>query len=116
MDLKTFFYENVILPYKNFLKVKANSVSGENIDRTAGLQAAIALYHFREHLPAEMRQSHASLMHKCADYGLLGDIVNLTKHNERKSASTPKILSMHDIIEIIISTEYQDEQGPYHHN
>lgn len=112
-DLKTFFYENVILPYKNYLKIKANSISGENIDRTVGLQAATALYHFREHLPLDKRQSHASLMHKCRDYDLLGDIVNLSKHSGSNKSSKSKILSLDNIVEIVISTEYQDKEGVY---
>jgi hypothetical protein len=51
----------------------------------------------------------------CPDYDLLGDIVNLSKHKTLTKGPPPKILSLEDVEEQVLFTEYQDAAGAYTH-
>lgn len=113
-DLAAYFYQHVILAYHHYTEVKNDPVMGDNRDRREAINAAVALYHLREHIPAPFQKSRAKLAGKCPDYDLLGDIVNAAKH-KRLTRGAPQVARADDIYEIMVCTKYQDEQGEYEH-
>ena len=113
-DLATLFHENVVVTYQDYLKVRSTPSSGRNLDIKAALGVATALYHFREHLPPQLLLSWQTVVAACPDYALLGDVVNLSKHRTL-TRGAPQILSVEDIEEQVVLTEYEDDRGPYRH-
>ncbi|WP_205410774.1 hypothetical protein [Salaquimonas pukyongi] len=77
-----------------------------------GINAASSLYHFREHLPEDLRISRSELALICTDYDLLGYVVDAAKHGkiDRRSPPIDRANQIYPLIEI---TEYRDEAGPY---
>lgn len=113
-ELRAYFYNDVFMAYHRYREMKDKPVMKKSMDRRAAINAAVALYHFREHLPDVHRRSRAQLSSLCPDYGLLGDIVNAAKHNVL-SRGSPQITKADDIYEIYVSTRYKDEEGEYNH-
>lgn len=111
-DLAAYFYEHVFLAYLRYEKVKNDHVMGNNMDRREAINASIALYHLREHIPQPFRKSRNELAALCRDYDLLGDIVNASKHNV-VTHGTPQITGLNAIQEIVVSTRFYDEKGEY---
>lgn len=111
-DIATLFYENVIVAYKEFLEAKTSRTSGRSRDVKLGIAAASAMYHFREHLREPTLISQASVRNSCPEYGLLGDVVNASKHGVL-SKGTPRVQSAKDIQEVVVITELEDEKGVY---
>src|SRR5262245_11609619 len=79
-DLATYFFENVVRSFEEYLDIKNSGRVGRSRDIRAAVNAAAPLYHLREHLPPSLALSHASVSNHCPDYSLLGDIVNASKH------------------------------------
>ena len=111
-DLHAYFYNSVVLPYTAYAEVRENGIYGQSKDRGAAINAATALYHFREHIPAPLRKSRKQVAGLCPDYDLLGDVVNAAKHSV-VTQGTPQISSAEDIYEQTVSTEYEDSGGCY---
>jgi hypothetical protein len=112
-DLAAYFYENVVTPFEEYLEVKSSGKAGRNRDARVALTAATSLYHLREHLPPLHALTRAEISsNHCADYSLLGDVVNAAKHRFVTRGS-PQISDAAQIEEQVVVTEYQDEQGPY---
>ena len=57
-------------------------MAGMNTDLRLAINAAGALYHFREHLPAGQRPTRSALVAVCPDYALAGDIITAAKHDK----------------------------------
>lgn len=114
-DLSAYFHENIITAYKQYKEEKEKPVSGRSNDLRLAINAAIALYHFREHLPKQHAKTRKQLSQNCPDYDLLGDVVNASKHKKliRKAS---KITSAEKIYEEIVETKYVDSKGEYFHN
>jgi hypothetical protein len=74
------------------------------------MQAATALYHMREHLPATV--SRTEIENACADYGLLGDIANASKHASI-SRNAPRVSTASQIFEAGVVTRFRDELGEF---
>jgi hypothetical protein len=111
-DTAALFHENVIVAYQDFINARTSPVTGRSQDLRLALAVAAALYHFREHLPNHLRRSRGTLEKKCADYGLLGDVVNASKHGELTQGA-PRVRRATDIEETVVVTEYRDDQGTY---
>ena len=115
-DIRTYFYENVWTSYKNFAQKRKIHKAGMSDDMRIALIAASALFHLREHLPVKKSQSYASLVHRCPDYELLGDIVNASKHGQLTRGTGKSLINgAEDLSEFIVSTRYKDGQGEYSH-
>jgi hypothetical protein len=76
------------------------------------LVAAASAYHFREHLPPNHAIDYKTIRAKCPEYGLLGDVVNASKHAVLTKGK-PSLNDATDICEVVIVTEYADELGVY---
>jgi hypothetical protein len=111
-DVAALFHENVTIAYQDYIRGRTSTVAGRSQDLRLAINAATAIYHFREHLPEKVRPSRTQLEKKCSDYGLLGDVVNASKHGEL-TQRTPRVRRANDIQEMVVLTEYMDEQGTY---
>jgi hypothetical protein len=52
-DLASLFYHNVVSAHDHYATIRDENTSGRNRHTRAALEAATALYHFREHLPPQ---------------------------------------------------------------
>jgi hypothetical protein len=113
-DVAALFHEDVLTAFIIYLDTRKNGVAGKSQDLRTAVDAATALYHFREHMPAPLRKTWQQVVNQCPDFQLLGDVVNASKHNVL-TRGAPQVLSAEQIRECIVSTEYEDESGTYRH-
>lgn len=111
-SLEALFLESALTAYNEFSKSIKSDTVGQSSDLRLAMNAATALYHFREHVSPASRKTRSALASICPDYDLLGDIVNAGKHRE-VTRGTPRVKSAADIQEVIVMTEYKDANGPY---
>jgi hypothetical protein len=106
------FHDTVLIPYTEYKTLRKARKAGRHGDLNAARAAAAAAYHFREHLSKRYKKSHASMTALCADFSLLGDVVNALKHGIL-TKGRPQIASADDIREHVVVTRYQDDAGEY---
>src|SRR5690349_21157379 len=111
-DLEAQFFENVLPAYKAFIQSLTGDSAGLNADLRLGKDAAIALFHLREHVPWARGKSWPSFLSSCPEYVLLQDVVNAFKHGPRRDG---QVASPSDIYETTVLTDYEDAEGTYHH-
>jgi hypothetical protein len=115
-DLASLFYHNVVSAYDQYVAIRDGNTSGRSRHTHTALEAAAALFHFREHLPRQYARTRAQVVAECPDYRLVADVANATKHrtlDNDTSEGPPLVKSAEDIEEITIITRYEDEQGEY---
>ena len=113
-DLKSYFVENILILLNEYLKTKKTLKFGMSNDLRAAINLSSALYHFREHFPAENKKSRKVVGDNCSDYNLLGDIVNASKHKTIDN-NNPQISDSKNIYEELVHTKYIDNEGEYNH-
>jgi hypothetical protein len=113
-ELAAYFYEHVFHSYRRYKTVKFDQLMGNNKDRRVAIDAAVALYHFREHIPSSHRKNYVQLASLCPDYTLIRDIANVAKHKQI-TYYDPQIANIDDIKEILVSTKFVDQDGEYIH-
>jgi hypothetical protein len=111
-NTRKFVVENVLPSYGEYLEHRVSNTWGESQLVRKAINAAIALYHLREHLPKNMQPKRGQLEGICPDYGLLGDITNAAKHYEI-NRNNPRISSAEQIYEVLTSTRFSDDMGEY---
>ncbi|SDR91828.1 hypothetical protein [Gramella sp. MAR_2010_147] len=109
---QAYFIENIIIPFKQYLKDKKNKKSGFSSHLRSTINIASNLYHLREHIPNNSDLSRKKLEEICSDYALLGDVVNASKHKILTN-NNPQLSNSENIFEILIATEYKDKEGKY---
>ena len=109
---REFFVETVLARCDAFLASLKTTKSGMSKDLNLGIEAAGALFHMREHLPPSVALTRAEIERACPDYGLVGDAFNAYKHHTLDHGS-PRIGSAADIVELVVLTQFEDENGPY---
>ena len=109
---RKFFIQDVLSSYEEYCKHRKSNDWGQNQLLRKGINAAIALYHFREHLPSSIRPRMSVLVTRCPDYNLVRDITNVSKH-KIITFYTPRISNAAQIYEVMISTMFSDDQGDY---
>lgn len=114
-DIHAYFHENAVAAYMQYKEAKENPVAGCSNDLRLIMNAATALYHFREHLPQQHSRTRKQLSMICPYYDLLGDIVNAGKHKD-VTRGTPQVDKAENIYEQVVVTEYKDEKGRYLHH
>ena len=113
-DLASLFYHQVVTAFNEYNAERKRGTIGRSSDLRLAVNAASALYHFREHLPATSRPSKRELSGRCPDYKLLGDAANASKHGAIDRDS-PQLTSAENIVEELVLTKYQDTTGAYWH-
>jgi hypothetical protein len=78
------------------------------------MDAAVALYHLREHLPQEKRSSYDEVVKCCPEYAIIRDIADIRKHGKLGRKKPPPLISTPDhFFEALIYTQFRDDQGEY---
>jgi hypothetical protein len=112
-NINAYFIENILIPFKDYLRLKEKDEIGLSLDLRTAINLATNLYHLRENLPKSIQLSRNAQSKICKDYSLLGDIVNCSKHREI-DRNNPQISNSENIYEQIVITEYKDKEGPYY--
>jgi len=115
-ELAAYYAEHVVAAFIECRDAVRNGMAGKSRDVRSALAAASALFHFREHLEGSASLSRAEAESKCADYAIVGDVTNASKHREiaRKTPHGPPLVrAATDISEEIVITMYLDELGEY---
>ena len=102
----------VVPTYRAFFEARSKNRYGENQLVAKGIDAANLLFHIREHVPSSDRPSRTELQRQYPDYGLVADIANAAKHR-LLDRNNPRISDASQIGEIMVVTEYRDDQGVY---
>ncbi len=111
-DVRKLFIESIMFMVDDLINFYETGGFGKNQLLIKAVNVATALYHLREHLPSQFLMTRSQVESLCSDYGLLGDIVNLSKHH-KLDRGNPQISSSSQIIEQIEITNYSDDQGDY---
>lgn len=111
-DVRKYYVENALASYDEFIKYRSKNEWGENQLLRRGINAAIVLFHLREHIPINIRPRKIVLIKQYPDYGLIADIANVAKHDEI-SHDNPRITKAEQIFEIMLITHYADKEGEY---
>lgn len=115
-DVANYFHNNVLEAYSAYGAARDAKAAGRSQHMRAALSTAAALYHFREHLPAEHRKSRGAVSAVCPEYRLLADVTTAAKHskvNRPTSEGAPLVSSTGDLKEVLVHTEYEDAEGTY---
>jgi hypothetical protein len=113
-NLETYFHHRVKAVYEDYLEERASGKTGRRRDLRAATDAAKALYHLREHIPAPYSKSWGDVALVCPDYALVRDVADADKHNKLRDQMRAVCDATH-IEERIILTEYRDKEGSYRH-
>lgn len=114
-DFTAYYQENIVQPFVEYRDICNEGVSGRSRDIRAALNAASALFHLREHLPAGSL-SRADVERLCPDYAILGDVVNVSKHKTLDGNTphgAPFVVDAGNLGEVLMLVEYEDDAGTY---
>lgn len=110
-----FFVESVLANYEEYVQERQTPRTGKSNDLRLAVNAVTSLYHMREHMPPSYTKTRCDLATTCLDYDLLGDIANACKHGVLDSnRRVPLVASADALSEVVVITEYEDDQGPFH--
>lgn len=112
-NTRKYVVENVLQSYQEFIEHRSSNEWGENQLLRKGINAAIALFHLREQIPANVRPTKKTLKSQYQDYGLIADIANVAKHHDITN-DNPRISTASQVYEALICTMLEDEQGQYY--
>ncbi len=115
-DFRAYYHENVLATYAEFHYQVQGDAAGESRDLRAAVAVCEALFHLREHLPAEHAISRSDVEAQCPDFGLVADIANVAKHRELTGKTPhggPLISKADQLSEVLVITSYEDVEGEY---
>lgn len=115
-DLAAYYHENVVAAFVAYRETSKDGVAGRSRDLREAIVAATALFHLREHLPTPGAPSRAEVERQCADYALLGDVVNAAKHKsvtQNTPHGAPLVSDAEKLMERLLVLEYEDSEGVY---
>ena len=115
-DLGALFMNSVVAAYDDYVAKRDATKSGRDKHLRAAIELATALFHFREHLPAQLAKSRTDVETACPDYRLIADVANATKHAQLTKPTPqgpPLVTSADDVQEVIATTLYEDAEGTY---
>lgn len=109
-NIKTYYYENIIIPYYDYIEEKQERNFGRSNDIKKATDCALKLYHLPEHLSS--KPSCNDIISQCPAYEILRDITNLSKH-KTITKYVPLVSNASQISELVIMTTFEDEEGEY---
>jgi len=113
-NVRNFVADNLVPAYQAYVAQRKARKYGRHQLLRLGMDAAVALYHLREHLPKEKRPSYDEIVQCCPDYAIVRDIANIRKHGKLDGKRYKPLISTPDhFFEALIYTQFQDEQGEY---
>ncbi|MBA3676928.1 MAG: hypothetical protein H0W74_05925 [Sphingosinicella sp.] len=111
-DVAQWFYHHVVAAYDLYAQERDSPSSGRFKHRRTAIEAAIALFHFLEHLPPIAKLTRKQMDGACPDFVLIANVANAAKHHQRSDAKA-FVQSAADITETNFGTRYRDEDGEY---
>ena len=117
-DLIAFYNENVVNAFTEYRDLKDDGVAGRSRDIRSAIRAVNAVFHFREHIDAPNVISRTQAEAQCAEYGIIADIANATKHKTLTGNTphgAPYLSDASQLSERVIVTMYEDGDGEYRH-
>lgn len=111
-NTRKYVIEYVLPSYQEFIEHRSSNEWGENQLLRKGINTAIALFHLREQIPANIRPTKNALKSQYQAYGLIADIANVAKHHVI-TKDNPRISNASQIFEEMVITMFADEQGQY---
>lgn len=114
-NLAVTFYNNVVAAYDEYVAHRDSPAAGRDRHLRTAVEAATALYHFREHLPDSLSGPVKDLEQTSIDYALMRGVANASKH-KRVTRRRPLVASAEDIREVTVIVRYSDENGEYSHS
>lgn len=118
-NINTQFHNQILRKFKYFRDLRLSGAMGDKKLPIAATDCAAALFHFREHIPAEHKLSRNAVSSRCPDYKLIADVTNAVKHGEitREPSDGPALLNTSaDIYELGIIINFDGEEEPYSHS
>jgi hypothetical protein len=94
-DLEAQCFEDVLRAYHAFIESLKSDVAGQSRDLRLAKNAALALFHLREHAPWAKGRSWPVFLSACPEYVVLQDVVNVFKHGPRRNGqvASPTVIS-----------------------
>lgn len=111
-DVAITFYNNVVAAYDEYVANRDATSAGQNRHIRSAVTAAIALYHYREHLPDTIKPGYRAAIQACPEYRLIQGVANAGKHKS-VDRFDPLVGSAADIRELIVCTRFCDNEGEY---
>lgn len=115
-DIAAYYHENVVAAFAVYRDTSKDGVAGRSRDLREAIVAAVALFHFRDHLPKAIALSRTEAERQCADYALIGDVVNAAKHKSITQSTphgAPLVKDAEMLTEWLLNIEYEDAEGVY---
>jgi hypothetical protein len=115
-DPAAMFYENVASAYQTYVDQRNSNTSGRHQHLRNALEAAAALFHFREHLPGQHAMTWREVYAACPDYRLIAAVSNAFKHHSltrNDPEGFPLVKSVDALEEVCVVTQYRDNEGNY---
>ena len=113
-DAKNWFIHQVVAAYDAYVEQRDRATTGRLQHQRTALIAATALFHFREHLPAEWAISQTTLESQCYDYKIVTDVSNAAKH-KNLDRGNPIIDCISSVEERAVVTQFVGDGEPYTH-
>jgi hypothetical protein len=111
---KSQFHEDLVESYTQLTEQLRAGPVGMNKGLKAAVQAASALFHFREHLPPTIALTKAQTKALCPEYSLLEDITNVSKHRNL-TQGTPTITDPSVFSDFVYLINFEDDLGDFTH-
>ena len=112
--MRSTFVHNVVATYDEYVAQRDIDHAGRDQHLRSAVSSALALYHFREHIPGTLRPAYKIIVQKCPEYLLLRGVTNAGKHKIPRQE--PVLVSdAKDILERLVLVQYDDENGDYFH-
>ena len=122
--IRNYFVECVLADYEAYVDYKGIKQVGLNVDLRLAMHACSSMLHLADHVFEEMRtplnarginslrKYHQFLERTCADFRVVRDAANAHKHRSL-TKHNPCISGAESIEEVVVITEYEDQDGPY---
>lgn len=123
-DLRNFFVECILADHDAFREARQLKIAGLSTDLRLAIHSCSSMLHMADHVYAELGETDPSFTfpslgayhgHLCgltADYKIITDCANAHKHR-RLTRHNPALTSATSIQEVVVVTEYNDENGVY---
>jgi hypothetical protein len=122
--LRNFFVECVLADHDAYREARNLKIAGLSIDLRLAVHACSSMFHLTDHVLDEFKgttstfpftslkgyQTH--LVGLCPDFAIIRDCANAHKHR-RITKHNPLISSAEALEEVVLVTDYQDEEGLY---
>lgn len=107
------FYHNVVAAYDEYAANRDSPHSGRDKHLRTAIAAATALYHFREHLPGELKGKIGAI-EATPEYALVHGVTNAAKHGVVTKRQA-LVARASDVREVTVLILYSDDDGEYSH-